>query len=136
MENTFGNNVASFSLVRDMLLEGNDVTVKVQGTSMLPFFRSGSIITLRPVKEKDLKKYSVVFADAGTHFVIHRIIDISRTYVTLLGDGNVYGTEIMTKNKVYGVIDCSPLHLFLARIWLLMRPVRRYPLAIFRRTLK
>ena len=130
-----GDNVTTFSIVRDILLEGNNVTVAVNGQSMLPFFRSGSTITIRPIREDDFKKYSVVFADAGNHFVIHRVISIDGEMVTLLGDGNIYGTETMPKSKVYGVIDCSKMHIFFAKIWLWLRPVRRFPLAIFRRVM-
>ena len=129
------DNVTTFSVVRDILLEGDNVTITVNGQSMLPFFRSGSTVTLRPIRKEDFKKYAVVFADAGNHFVIHRIINIEGDKVTLLGDGNIYGTESMDKERVYGVIDCSALHIFFAKIWLWMRPVRRFPLAIFRRVL-
>lgn len=129
------DNVTTFSVVRDILLEGDNVTITVNGQSMLPFFRSGSTITLRPIRKEDFKKYAVVFADAGNHFVIHRIINIEANKVTLLGDGNIYGTESMDKERVYGVIDCSALHIFFAKIWLWMRPIRRFPLAIFRRVL-
>lgn len=125
--------MATFSVVRDILLEGDSVTVAVKGQSMLPFFLSGRTVTIRPAKSEDLKRYNIVFADAGGHFVIHRIIAVDSSTVTLLGDGNVYGTERMTHDKVYGVIDCSRLHIFFAKIWLLMRPVRRFPLAILRR---
>jgi hypothetical protein len=129
------DNVTTFSVVRDILLEGDKVTITVNGQSMLPFFRSGSTVTLRPIRKEDFKKYAVVFADAGNHFVIHRIINIEANKVTLLGDGNIYGTESMDKERVYGVIDCSALHIFFAKIWLWMRPIRRFPLAIFRRVL-
>lgn len=129
------DNVTTFSVVRDILLEGDKVTITVNGQSMLPFFRSGSTVTLRPIRKEDFKKYAVVFADAGNYFVIHRIINIEANKVTLLGDGNIYGTESMDKERVYGVIDCSALHIFFAKIWLWMRPVRRFPLAIFRRVL-
>ncbi len=122
-----------FSIVRDTLLEGNTVRVAVNGQSMLPFFRSGSQITLRPIKEEDIRKYNVVIADAGHNFVVHRIIDIGEEVVTLLGDGNLRGTERVTRDKIYGIVDCSPTHLFFAKIWLWLRPVRRYPLAILRR---
>ena len=127
------DNFATFSVVRDILLEGENVTVAVNGQSMLPFFRSGSAVTLRPITTEDYKKYAVVFADAGGRFVIHRIINIDGDKVTLLGDGNIYGTETMPKDRVYGVIDCSKTHIFFAKIWLWLRPVRRFPLAIFRR---
>ena len=126
-------NVATFSVVRDILLEGQTVKVTVKGQSMLPFFVSGSTVSIRPIEKGDFKRYNVVFADAGNHFVIHRIIDIQGDKVTLLGDGNIVGTETMPTSKVYGVVDCSKLHIFFAKIWLVMRPLRRFPLAFFRR---
>lgn len=127
------SNTEMFSVVRDILLDGQSVKLAVKGQSMLPFFTSGSTITLRPITSCDFKKYAVVFADTGNHFVVHRIIDIKGELVTLLGDGNIYGTETMPREKVYGVVDCSALHIFFAKIWLWMRPVRRFPLAIFKR---
>ena len=124
-----------FAIVRDTLLEGSTVRVSVKGQSMLPFFRSGSTITLRPINEGDIRKYNVVMADAGNAFVVHRIIEVGEEFVTLLGDGNYLGTERVTRDKIYGVVDCSALHIFFAKIWLWMRPVRRFPLAIFRRVM-
>jgi hypothetical protein len=124
-----------FAIVRDTLLEGETVRVAVNGQSMLPFFRSGSTITLRPVREEDIRKYSVVMADAGDSFVVHRIIEVGEKEVTLLGDGNYIGTERISRDKIYGVVDCSKVHIFFAKIWLWLRPVRRFPLAIFRRIL-
>ena len=124
-----------FGIVRDTLLEGNTVRVAVNGQSMLPFFRSGSTITLRPVREEDIRKYSVVMADAGDSFVVHRIIEVGEDEVVLLGDGNYISTERVSRDKIYGVVDCSAMHIFFAKIWLWLRPVRRYPLAIFRRIL-
>ena len=124
-----------FSIVRDTLLEGKTVRVAVKGESMLPFFRSGSTITLRPVREEDIRKYNVVMADAGANFVVHRIIDVCGDGVTLFGDGNIRGTEHVSRDKIYGIVDCSATHIFFAKIWLWLRPVRRYPLAVFRRVL-
>lgn len=127
------NNREMFSVVRDLLLEGSPVRVSVKGQSMLPFFRSGSTVALRPIRKEDFRKYNVVLADTGRNFVIHRIIALDGDMVTLLGDGNIYGTESMTRDKVYGIIDCSRVHILFARIWLWLRPVRRFPLAIIRR---
>lgn len=124
-----------FAIVRDTLLEGKTVRVSVKGESMLPFFRSGSTITLRPIKESDIRKYNVVMADAGHAFVVHRIIEVNDNMVTLLGDGNYIGTERVTRDKIYGIVDCSASHIFFAKIWLWLRPMRRFPLAIFRRIL-
>lgn len=124
-----------FAIARDTLLEGSTVRIAVNGESMLPFFRSGSTILLRPVHEEDIRKYNVVMADAGHAFVVHRIVKVDDNKITLLGDGNIYGTESVSRDKIYGVVDCSALHLFFAKIWLWLRPVRRFPLAIFRRVM-
>lgn len=124
-----------FAIARDTLLEGSTVRIAVNGESMLPFFRSGSTILLRPVREEDIRKYNVVMADAGHAFVVHRIVKVDDDKITLLGDGNIYGTESVSRDKIYGVVDCSALHLFFAKIWLWLRPVRRFPLAIFRRVM-
>ena len=124
-----------FSVVRDTLLDGESVSVAVRGESMPPFFRSGSTITLRPVQEGDIRKYNVVMADAGECFVVHRIVEVGDDYVVLFGDGNIRGMERVSREKIYGVVDCSAAHLFFAKIWLWLRPVRRFPLAIFRRVM-
>ncbi len=101
---------------------------------MLPFFRSGSQIVLRPVRDEDFREGRVVMADAGNErFVVHRIYRVEGEQITLLGDGNTIGTETMPREKVYGVVDCSRVHLWLALVWQWMRPLRRYPLAIMRR---
>lgn len=125
-----------FSVVRDMLLEGESVRVAVRGQSMLPFFTSGSTIELRPVKEEDIRKYNVVMADTGSSFVVHRIIEVGEEHIRLLGDGNIIGTEVVERNKIYGIVECSRLHIALAKVWVWLRPVRRYPLAILKRICK
>ena len=72
-------------------------------------------------------------ADAGRSFVVHRILRVEGDLVTLLGDGNLVGTETMPREKVYGVVDCSRLHRALAWCWMKGRRLRRFPLAILRR---
>lgn len=125
-----------FAVARDTLLEGKSVRIAVNGESMLPFFRSGSTITLRPIQEGDIRKYNVVMADAGHAFVVHRIIEVNEEDVLLFGDGNIKRGERVKRQNIYGVVDCSRIHLFFAKIWLWMLPVRRYPLAIFRRVMR
>ena len=100
---------------------------------MLPFFQSGSTIELRPIESGDIRKYNVVMADAGNSFVVHRIVAVDGENVTLLGDGNIRTPEKVTRDKIYGIVDCSALHLFFAKIWVKMQPLRRFPLAILRR---
>lgn len=135
MGKTVANRIA-FAQTRDLLLEGESVRICVQGQSMLPFFHSGSVITLRPLREGDLRRGTVVLAETVQgNFVVHRIVRVTPEEITLLGDGNL-ATETMPPAKVYGVVDCNVAHRALARIWLWMRPVRRYPLWFLRRICK
>ena len=98
-----------FAETRDQLLAGREVVVRVLGQSMLPFFRSGSRITLRPLREGDLRRGHVVLGETDN------------------------GTETIPRERIYGIVDCGRLHLWLAERWMRLRPLRRYPLAILRR---
>lgn len=128
------SNQSAFSQARDLLLEGESVRIAVRGQSMLPFFQSGSTILLRPIRKEDFRVGHVVMAESAPgRFVVHRIHRLEGDRVVLLGDGNLYGTETMSREKVYGIVDCGWLHLRLAALWRIMQPLRRYPLAILRR---
>ncbi len=123
-----------FSEARDQLLAGRSVTIRVLGQSMLPFFQSGSRITLRPLRSGDLRRGHVVLGETDNgHFVVHRILEVFEDSVTLLGDGNVVGTETMPRERIYGIVDCGRMHLRLAEWWMRLRSLRRYPLAALRR---
>ena len=127
-------NHIAFAQARDLLQEGLSVRIRVCGQSMLPFFRSGSEIVLRPVREEDFRPGRVVLGETPTgHFVVHRIYRVEGGRITLLGDGNTSGTETMPRERIYGTVDCGRMHLLLARLWQLFRPFRRYPLALLRR---
>ena len=130
--------------------DGVSVTFPVKGRSMIPFIVGGrdSVILQKPGR---LEPGLVVLAEISPdHFVLHRIIDISPDgmRITLMGDGNVRGTETCTPSTVLArathVVDpegrISPLEsearLRRARLWRKLLPIRRYLLAIMRRTIK
>lgn len=128
------SNNLGFSLARDLLLEGQSVSMRVQGQSMLPFFRSGQRVVLRPLREGDIRCGRVVMGEAVTgHFQIHRIIRVEEDHVILFGDGNIIGTEKVMRDHIYGIIECGFVHLFFARLWFWIRPLRKYPLWFLRR---
>lgn len=125
--------------------EGISVTLPVDGRSMLPFIIGGreSVILQKAVA---LKTGDVVLARVdGTRYVVHRIIGIDGDRVTLMGDGNLVGTErCMTadiKAVATHVVDARGRRYDLyrwwrcqaARLWWHLRPIRRYLLAIYRR---
>jgi hypothetical protein len=130
--------------------DGVSVTFPVKGRSMIPFIVGGrdSVILQKP---DSLEPGLVVLAEISPdHFVLHRIIDISPDgmKITLMGDGNVRGTETCTPSTVLArathVVDPegriipleSETRLRRARLWRRLLPLRRYLLAIMRRTIK
>ena len=132
-QKSISNNLG-FALARDLLLEGEEVVMRVQGQSMLPFFFSGQKVHLRPLHEGDLRKGHVVMGEADNgHYVIHRIVRVARDHIVVFGDGNIISTERIPRDQVYGIIDCGRIHRALARVWLWIRPLRKYPLWILRR---
>lgn len=85
-----------------LVSEGVSVTLPVNGQSMLPFIVGGheSVILQKPT---ELKVGDVVLAWADNYrYVVHRIISISGDDVTLMGDGNLVGSERCTVADVKG----------------------------------
>ena len=128
-----------------LVREGVSVTLPVNGNSMLPFIIGGkeSVILQQP---KLPKVGGVVLAWAdGYRYVVHRIVRIDGERVTLMGDGNLMGTEHCLigdiKARVTHVVDAKGRTHYLykgwrklaAKVWFWLRPVRRYLLAIYRR---
>lgn len=80
------------------------------------------------------------------HFVLHRIIKIEGDNLTLMGDGNIRGTEHCTVNDVCGVVTeyIRPNgHVLQAgnqrlqrriRLWRRLLPVRRLLLFVYKQT--
>lgn len=125
--------------------DGVSVTLPVNGRSMLPFIIGGeeSVILQKP---EAVAVGDVVLAWVeGCRWVVHRIIRIDGDRVTLMGDGNIVGTEHCTvadvKARVTHVVDAQgkPHDIYNrwrtlgARIWYRLRPVRRYMLYIYRK---
>ena len=110
--------------------EGVSVTLPVNGNSMLPFIIGGkeSVILQKPELPK-VGDVVLAWAD-GYRYVVHRIIRINGDRVTLMGDGNLAGTEHCTLNEHYLY---NRWRKSAAKIWFRLRPMRRYLLAIYRR---
>ena len=125
--------------------EGVSVTLPVGGHSMLPFIIGGreSVILQKPVQPK-IGDVVLAWVVPG-RWVVHRIIRIDGGDVTLMGDGNLRGTEACTlsdvKAMVTHVVDAkgrkhdiyNKWRCLGVKVWWYLRPIRRYLLAIYRR---
>ena len=125
--------------------EGVSVTLPVNGNSMLPFIIGGKeSVILHGPGLTDVGDVVLAWVD-GCRYVVHRIIRIDGDRVTLMGDGNLAGTEHCTLNEIKAiathVVDAKERTHYLynrwrksaAKVWYWLRPVRRYLLAIYRR---
>ena len=129
-----------------LVREGVNVTLPVNGNSMLPFIIGGkeSVILHRPGGIVDVGDVVLAWVD-GNRYVVHRIIKLDYDRVTLMGDGNVAVTEHCRLNdikaRVTHVVSADnkerDLHnrwrMHAAKLWYWLRPVRRVLLAIYRR---
>lgn len=132
--------------IRKLVSEGNTVSICAKGYSMNPFImHMRDQITLGPWTDEQIKKGAVVLVkDLRGNFLIHRIIRRDGDVLTLMGDGNVGLKEkahvkdvialmhgVIRKGRTYTVRSCA-WRLY-SWFWKLLTPVRRYPLALWRR---
>ena len=125
--------------------EGYTVTLLLRGRSMRPFLEDGrDIAVLTAVKE--IRKGDPVLAeDRPGHYVLHRIVDISGSNITLRGDGNTCTEHCTTADikasvkgfyrkgrKTLDRTDGLKWRVY-SWIWMRLLPIRRYLLAIHRR---
>lgn len=126
-----------------LLSEGNTVTIRAKGNSMLPFIIGGRDSVALQKKETFVIGDIVMAEISPKLFILHRILKIEGEKITLMGDGNLSGVEVCCKEKICGHairiihngkrIDCnSKGERFKARIWRKILPVRRYLLFIYR----
>ena len=128
-----------------LVREGVSVTLPVNGNSMLPFIIGGrESVILKRAGLVDVGDVVLAWVE-GCRYVVHRIIRIDGNHITLMGDGNIVGTERCTvgdiKAIVTHVVDANgKIHDInnkwrrrAAKVWFWIRPIRRYILAIYRR---
>ena len=79
---------------------------EARGTSMAPFIRDGDIVTVRPVRERPLRKGDVVaFAEPSTNkLYVHRIIRASGGRCAIKGDNLPEADGVIPSSCIVGVV--------------------------------
>ena len=129
-----------------LISEGKTISISAKGYSMNPFIvHMKDQITLGSWTDDQIKKGAVVLVrDVRGCYIIHRIIKRDGNVLTLMGDGNIGLTEkayvkdiialmhgVTKKGRTYSVKSLR-WRLY-SWFWKMLTPVRRYPLAVWRR---
>lgn len=121
------------------LSEGLDVIMKITGSSMLPFLVEGRD-SVKLHKKEDIVPGDIALAEIRPDvYVLHRVLEVDGDRVTLMGDGNLSGTESCRVADVKGVVieivgpDGKERKPSSGRVWKALKPFRRILLAIIRR---
>lgn len=135
------NNEDLVNLIKEQINHTN-ITIKVKGTSMRPFFRDGlTKITLE--KKQKIKKYDVILFSYHGRYLLHRIIKIKDTNITVQGDG-LTSKELIKEEDIIALVKFHELkqkivfkdnkwYLFKVKLWRFLRPFRRLMLKLVKR---
>ena len=122
-----------------LLQEGHEVVFTPGGVSMRPFIEGGrdSVTLVRP---ETVAPGDIVLCEiAPEHYVLHRLIAMEGERLTLMGDGNLQGTEQCKRSNVIGKVTAihrprgRSLRPGKGRLWLRLLPVRKWLLKIYRK---
>lgn len=143
MKRVIIQNAIIFSEVAKLVSNGESVTIKTKGNSMLPFI-SGERDSVVLAKADNIKLYDIVLAIVNENqYVLHRVIKIMGNKLILMGDGNLKGCEICTIENVIATVvevigdnrkySCRDnKYTRRAKIWKALLPIRKYLLAIYK----
>lgn len=133
--------VANEVLLEDaaaLMNEGREVTIRPLGNSMLPFIRGGrDSVRMKKMPSVAVGDMLLVRLE-GPRYVLHRLIEMDGDRLTLMGDGNLVGTETCTRADVLGTVTAIERGKRVVvpgdgRWWRRLKPFRRYILGIYRR---
>lgn len=92
--------------IKTLIDEERTVEFPVRGWSMRIFVEhERDKAVLAPCNPAELKRGDVVLAHVGNEiYVLHRIIGVNGEELTLMGDGNLKGTEHCTRSDVVAIV--------------------------------
>ncbi len=121
----------------DALKDGKVIALVPQGISMLPFIKGG-VDQVYLLKKDRVAVGDIVLVEYHGKHILHRVYAVDGEKITLMGDGNLEGTEQVAADEVMGtVVDIvhNGRHLKPKKAWLWrhLLPMRRYLLKIHRK---
>lgn len=87
----------------DQLQQGKVVQLAPKGISMTPFIRGG-VDRVLVRKEDKIEVGDIVLACWGDKLILHRVYAVNGGRITLMGDGNLDGTEQVDRQDVLATV--------------------------------
>ena len=121
----------------ESLKEGKVVPLVPQGISMLPFIKGG-VDQVYLLKKEKVAVGDIVLVEYHGKHILHRVYAVDGEKITLMGDGNLEGTEQVAADEVLGTV-VEIVHGGCRRkpkkawLWRHLLPIRRYLLKIHRK---
>lgn len=131
--------------VARLVNEGKSVTLPLRGHSMRPYLEDRRDKGLLVKVDRPLKRGDVILAEISPqHYALHRIVNIDGDNITMYGDGN-FSPELIKRENVLAIaqgfyrkgsgkfesVDSLTYKIYW-RVWVWLRPVRRYLLIAWR----
>ncbi len=121
----------------DALKDGKVIALVPQGISMLPFIKGG-VDQVYLLKKDRVAVGDIVLVEYHGKHILHRVYAVDGEKMTLMGDGNLEGTEQVAADDVMGTVveivhDGRHLKPKKAWLWRHLLPMRRYLLKIHRK---
>ncbi|MDR1653739.1 MAG: S24/S26 family peptidase [Prevotellaceae bacterium] len=139
------DNELFFSEIEKIISAGENVSITVKGRSMMPLLHNRrDAVVLAPVDTKTLAVGQIVLFRYNERHLLHRIVKIDGDNIVIQGDGTrsaenatradivAVAVAIIRKNRKKTMLPNRWENLYF-RLWLLLKPFRRYLLAIHRR---
>lgn len=123
------------------LKEGKEVVMTPKGASMLPFIKGGRDSVVLQKSSAPSEVGDIVLARVGDRFIMHRVFKVDGGSLTLMGDGNIRGTETCLDSDVIGKViqirkeNGKVVTPGKGKFWRMLMPLRRYILAFYKRVI-
>lgn len=120
------------------LHEGKMILAPTKGFSMRPFIEGG-IDRVLVRRHEEINIGDIVMVPYNGIVILHRVYGIDGDRLTLMGDGNLRGNEMVNKADVWGTVveivkpDGRYTKPHKALLWRHLLPIRKYLLKIHRK---
>ncbi len=90
-------------LIEETLSRGQAVAIPVTGVSMRPTLDPGDTVTVAALGDQPIERGDILLyrRDSG-QFVLHRVVKVSRRYITFCGDGHIKNETHIPLSHVIG----------------------------------